>query len=346
MAGRSSRRQRLLEPLLQKWGPEIARAFLASVDLVVNDADFARLQRRIAAGDISGALDALFLNAAAFAQFSAALASSFNAGGSAATQSMPKRRPDGTRLVVRFDGSNPQAEQWLRDYSSQKVAEILEDQRNMVRDRLSRGMARGDNPRTVALDLVGRIDKATGKREGGLIGLTQRQEASIAKAADELSGVDREMLENYLSRKLRNKSFDRHVVKALRDGTPIPADIRRKMVTALRNATLKFRGDMIGRTEALSVLHRGRYQAFAQAITSGEVSADEVTRSWQSASDNRVRESHAKMNGQTIGFYEYYTTPSGAKLLFPGDPAGPASEIINCRCTENIRINFLSRLRR
>lgn len=341
-----SRRQRLLEPLLEKWGPELAVAFLASIDLIRSDADFSRLVRRIAAGDISGALDAIYLSAAAFSRFTVALASSFNQAGEAAAQSMPKRRADGTRFVFRFDGSNPDAERWLRDYSSQKVAEIVEDQRAMVRSALSRGMAEGNNPRTMALDLVGRVNKQTGKREGGSIGLTERQEAMVAKAADELSSGDREMLENYLTRKLRDKRFDKYVHAALRDGKPLPADIQRKMIAQLKNRALKLRGDTIGRTEALSVLHRGRYQAFAQAIQNGEVSPDEVRRSWQTASDNRVRDSHAAMNGQSVAFYDYYTTPSGAKLLYPGDPSGPAAEIINCRCTEDIRINFLSRLRR
>lgn len=51
---------------------------------------------------------------------------------------------------------------------------ILEDQRAMIRDVLAGGMTKGPNPRTVALDLVGKVD-TRGIRSGGKIGLTQTQ---------------------------------------------------------------------------------------------------------------------------------------------------------------------------
>ncbi len=340
-----SRRQKILEPLLDKWGPEIESAFLASVDLIRSDAEFNVLVARIAAGDISGALDALHIEAAAFTQFRQQLASAFAQGGEIGANSMPARYPDGNRLVVRFDGANPDAERWLRDHAATKVAEIVEDQRTMVRNALSSGMEKGINPRTMALDIVGRYDKAVGKRTGGLIGLTANQEQIVANAAEELSAGTNEALQAYLDRKVRDKRFDRYVARALK-GEPIPADIQQKMVSRYKDALLKLRGDTIGRTEAMAALHRGRYQSFAQAITEGKVKPDEVKRTWQSASDSRVRHSHRVMNGQTIGFYEHYTTPNGAKLLYPGDPNGPAAEIINCRCTEAIRIDFLSRLQK
>lgn len=339
-----TKRQRIIEPLLDEWGPEIEKAFLASVDLIRTDVEFQRLVDRVAAGDISGALDALHIETAAFAQFTSSLASAFASGGAAGVKSMPARSFDGSRLVVRFDGAAPEAERWLKDHSSNAVKDIVDDQLTMVRNALSAGMARGSNPRTVALDLVGRIDQATGKRIGGLIGLTTKQEAVVRRSAEELAG-NAEDLRAYLERKLRDKRFDRYVLAAIKDGKPIPADIRQRMVDRYKDNMLRFRGENIGRTEALGVLHRGRYQAFAQAIASGQVTPNEVQRTWQTAHDSRVRHSHSAMSGQTIGFYEYYTTPNGAKLLYPGDPNGPAAEIINCRCTEAIRINFLKRLR-
>lgn len=49
---------------------------------------------------------------------------------------------------------------------------------------------------------------------------------------------------------------------------------------------------------------------------------------WITASDERVRASHALQHGEItrVG------TPFSNGLLYPGDPAGPAEEVINCRC--------------
>lgn len=342
---KKTRRQRILDPLLDKWGPEIESAFLAAVDAIKTDVEFNILVQRVAANDLAGALDALHIDAAVFAPFVSQLTQAFSAGGNAGTASMPKRKPDGGKFVIRFDAANPDAERWLRDHSSNKVKELVDDQRQMVRNVLSAGMASGTNPRTVALDLVGRYDKRAGKRTGGLIGLTEAQEKIVRNAAAELASGEEAELRSYLDRKMRDKRYDRYVLAALKDGTPIPADIRQKMISRYKDTALKLRGDTIGRTEAMAVLHKGRYQSYAQAILSGDVTADEVRRTWRTASDLRVRHSHMLMNGQTIGFYEYYKTPSGGKLLYPGDPNGAAAEIINCRCTESITINFLSRLR-
>lgn len=335
-------RKQVLNPLLDDLEADIAAAFLASIDLI-RDVDFKRLVNRIAAGDVNGALDVLRLTPDAFAAFSREIASGFVLGGEAAVQTMPKTRPNGNRLVVRFDAANPEDEKWLRDHSSNAIREITEDQKIMVRNALAEGLAEGVNPRTMALDLVGRYDKKAGKRVGGLIGLTARQERTVSNLESALATGD---WDRYFSYKLRDKSFDKYVRKAMKSGQPLPKSLQAKMVGRYKDRLLKVRGDTIGRTEAMAALHQGKYRAFAQAIEKGDVSADEVEREWQSAADSRVRESHVQMNGQRIRFYDKYTTPSGAKLLYPGDPNGPAAEIINCRCDERIRINFLGRLRR
>ncbi|WP_244424592.1 hypothetical protein [Methylobacterium nodulans] len=60
----------------------------------------------------------------------------------------------------------------------------------MIRAALTAGMVAGRNPRDVALDLVGRINPATGRREGGTIGLTAHQEEWARRYADQLARLD------------------------------------------------------------------------------------------------------------------------------------------------------------
>lgn len=341
-----SRNQRILDALRDRqYGPEIEAAFLASINLIKTEAQLGEIVQRIAAGDIEGAISVLRIDAAAFAVFNDALASAFSAGGRAGVASMPKKKPNGLRFLIRFDAQNPAAESWLRNFSSTKIGGIVDDTRQAIRNYLEAAMARGDNPRTAALDIIGRIDTRTGRRVGGIIGLTENMEQFVRNARNEIAGLSVADLRNYLTRKTRDKRFDRYVVKAIKDGIPIPADVQSKMIGRMKDTLLKVRGNMIGRTEAGTALHKGRYQAFLQAYTTGEVSLEEIKRTWRSAGDDRVRETHQEMDGQTTTLLEPYDLPGGGTIMYPGDPAAPAEEVINCRCTEDIRIDFLSRLR-
>jgi len=55
-----------------------------------------------------------------------------------------------------------------------------------------------------------------------------------------------------------------------------------------------------------------------------------TARVWIAALDDRTRESHADMHGETILLGEQYSNG----LDYPGDPGGPPEEVINCRCVE------------
>lgn len=52
---------------------------------------------------------------------------------------------------------------------------------------------------------------------------------------------------------------------------------------------------------------------------------------WISAGDSRTRPSHQSARGQIVPVDEPFIV-GGATLMFPGDPSGPAREVIRCRC--------------
>lgn len=341
-------RKDVITPLLDRYGPEIELAFLASIDTITRDADFNRIVRALRQGNLDDAVAALHVDDAAFSRFADALSQAYVQGGGDAIGNLPVLFDDvGNRLVIRFDARDLFAEDTLRAFSSSEIREISEDTRTMARDVLARGLQRGDNPRTVALDLIGKIDPITGERVGGFIGLTSRQATSVQNARLELLSGEETQLNNYLGRKLRNKNFDGYVKRAIKSGLGIDATIINKAITALKNRTLKFRGDMIGRTEALSALHLGQYEAFEQALRTGQLTEDEIEREWQTAGDDRVRHTHQELHGQKVGMHEDFVVPSnGDRIRIPGDPRAKASERINCRCTNAIRVNFLRRLKK
>lgn len=88
------------------------------------------------------------------------------------------------------------------------------------------------------------------------------------------------------------------------------------------------RAHTIARTETLTAVSAGREakrQGFAK-----EFPDQKLMKMWVSAQDDRVRDSHAELDGTSVGADEEFANG----LKYPRDPSGPAEEVINCRCTD------------
>lgn len=335
-----SKQAKLYDELLTRYGREVADAFIAAIADLATAADLQRLIAAVQAGDIEAVVSALNLEAAVYSPVLEVIRSGYAESGTLATTYFP------ARIVARFDVRNPRAERWLADQSSLLVKDLMADQRHAVQQALVAGMQRGEGPRTTALTIVGRIDRSTGKRHGGVVGLTSAQEEHSRTARAELASGDAAQYRNYLQRTRRDKRFDKAVLKAIETGEPIPAETIGKATVQYRNRLLALRGEMIGRTESLTALRAAKREAYLQAVDKGQIAEADVRRTWRDSSDLRVRHSHVVLDGQTVGLHEPYVSPSGARMMFPGDRSrgAPASEIIGCRCDEDYRIDFLSNL--
>ena len=53
---------------------------------------------------------------------------------------------------------------------------------------------------------------------------------------------------------------------------------------------------------------------------------------WDAIIDDRVRDSHAAMDGQIRRLDEHFITGAGHLIMYPGDTSAPIEEWINCRC--------------
>ena len=71
---------------------------------------------------------------------------------------------------------------------------------------------------------------------------------------------------------------------------------------------------------------------YQQAIDDGTLQSTQIVRTWITAKDERVRSSHAVLNGQRRNYGE----PWGV-LRYPGDPSAPAAETVQCRCVLTTR---------
>jgi hypothetical protein len=224
------------------------------------------------------------------------------------------------------------------------VTRIVDDQREAIRTALTEGLAQGNNPRATALDIVGRVNRATGSRTGGVIGLTAPQERFVASARQELTSGDPAALRNYLTRERRDRRFDAAVRKAIAEGRGLDRATVDRMVGRYADRLLALRGEMLSRTETMTALSKSRDDAMKQAVLSGKVDPMFITKRWRSAGDNRVRHTHRALNNAEVGFYGSFQSQSGATLRFPGDPSAPISETSGCRCTVEYKVDYTGQL--
>lgn len=323
--------------------PVVRDAFLAAVQDVSDTVILQDLIKAIEQRDYQQAFRLLGMSDAAMRPLTAALGNVFETGGVAVGSTFPKVLHTGFgRAVFRFDVRNHRAEQWLREQSSSLVTRIQEDTRVNIMNIMERNLQEGNNPRATALDIVGRIDTATGKRQGGIIGLDQNQELWVANARRDLQNLD----PRYLTRMRRDMRFDSVVRKAIDTQTPLPQDTIDKLLTRYKDKLLQLRGENIARTETIQSLNRSQHEALKQAVDMGATKQNAVRREWDTAGDDRVRDSHKAMDGQTVGLDEPFVTPEGDLLMFPGDTSlgASAKETINCRCRFKLKVDWLARI--
>lgn len=331
----------LIERLTEKMVPVVRNAFRAAIADVVDNVILADLIKAIEANDYQRAFKVLGMSDAAMRPLTAVLATVLEQGGNTVASTFPIVPIHGVRGIFRFDVRNTQAEEWLRSQSSSLITNIQEDTRIAVMNTLQSGMQEGNNPRSTALDIVGYVNTATGHREGGLVGLDQRQELYARNARHDLMTGD---YSNYLNRELRDKRFDSVIRQALKDGKPLTKDQIDKLVNRYKDNLLRQRGERIARTESIQGLNRSQFEAMRQANEQGAIKVKDTFKEWDSAGDTRVRHSHRAMNGQRVRIDEPFTTPDGEKLMHPGDITlgASAKEIINCRCRIKWKLDFLS----
>lgn len=330
-----------IQRVLDQIEPQLRDEFIAAIQRITDSVELGRIEALIREGRIDDAIRALNINPTLFSGLHEAERAGLVAGGNLVLSGLRIRDPfSGSRVVLGFDGRALRAENWAATASSRLITEIVEDQMTMAREVIRAGIEAGKNPRSIALELVGRIDKATGRRTGGFIGLTSQQARWVTNAEAQLRNLDA----GYFGRSRRDKRYDRLVLRAIKDGKPLAeADIR-QITQRYRDRLLNYRAETIARTEALNALRAGRHEGYQQLIDSGKVRADQVTVTWSATMDGRTRDSHQALNGQEVRFGQLFTSPlTGARMEYPGDTThgAPGSETIQCRCYGAYHIKYL-----
>lgn len=116
------------------------------------------------------------------------------------------------------------------------------------------------------------------------------------------------------------KDIQKVLKQAISDGWGVE-----KTVRELKNSPItKYRAKMIVRTESVAAMN------YAQLKVASE-KPYETTKRWIAVEDKRTRlaHTHAGVDGEVRDLDQAFSNG----LQFPGDPSGPAAQVINCRCT-------------
>jgi hypothetical protein len=122
------------------------------------------------------------------------------------------------------------------------------------------------------------------------------------------------------------------VSEGTQNGRGIPeiaAHIKRELLDA-GAPYWKNRAVTVARTETIGAYNGGANDAFAAIV--GEFPEDTFEKIWLATDDNRTRHTHNVADGQRVPYNATFDV-GGFSMAYPGDPTGPAEEVINCRCT-------------
>lgn len=298
----------------------IARVFRTAIADLKGEIDLEELATLLEQGRVNDALDRL-----KFAADRLATASNVAFVTSGQSTADFLRNADVARIV--FDQVNLNAVAAMQATRLELIREFTAEQLRATSLALISGVERGANP----------IVAARNFRDS--IGLTTRQWSHVAsyRAALERVGMDDAAASNALGRALRDGRGDKSIRAAAQAGRKLSPEKIDWLVERYTQRYVKHRAEVIGRTEALRAVHQGNEEAYRQAIASGELRAEQLSRTWRTRIDGRERDTHELLNGQERDWGETWETVNGV-LRYPGDPEAPAVETIQCRCAILTRI--------
>lgn len=319
-----------LNDALDKQEAAIRRAFTDAIDNHKGSINLTALVEALDSGDIERAAN--LLSVRNLFALDAAITAAYTSGAQTIVDGAPR-----FAASFGFNGRHERAERWIRGNAAALVQNISDEQETIIKDVIERQVIAGQAPRVTALEIVGRMDRASGRRVGGVVGLNQHQAQTVSNVRDDLTNLN----SRYFTRKLRDRRFDGLVRTAIADGKTLSQTDIDRITNRYADRALKSRGNMIARTESINALRAGRDEGVRQAIEQGAISNS--TKVWDASGDSRTRPDHLAMEGQEVDIDEPFIAPDGSRLMYAGDSSlgAAADQVIQCRCIIDYRVDWL-----
>jgi hypothetical protein len=311
---------------VEKLEPAAQQAYLDQIAMVAKSVSVTEIEQAIEDGDESRLEEIIALGLLAL--FLDRLRSAFASG---AARELAGIRMPGVRRELDMSAESVNA--FLSSQARDIREQAARDQMDAARIAITQGRLRGDSSRTIALNMVGRRSKQTGRRSGGVLGLTGNATEAVERARDQLSSGDPGQLREYLTRKRRDPRFDSVVSAAIDAGKPLPKETLERAASAYAQRLRDLHAEALAQTNIAEAYNKGREEGWKQ-LTARSGGQYTYVKKWRTRMDGRERRTHGALNGQTTEAGQAFTSPSGAMLMFPCDTSlgAPLSERIRCRC--------------
>lgn len=339
---RSLRRQ--LADLLAAHTPRVRASFLAAVEDQRRGVDVAALVEALRRQDIETAIAALNFSPAVYNEFRAEMTQAYAAAGRVAAAMIPAPPVVAATPapVIRFDMSDPRAESVISRMAGEAITHIERETMEAARGTILEGYAAGDGPDSIARNIAGRMDRATGRRTGGIVGLSEPQAAHVASMRRRLQSGDPAEMAKVFTMQRRDRRYDARIRKAIRDGRPVSAADVELLTGRYSDRLLALRGEMIARTETGQAVMASQAEAWRQNLDKIGRPEEVIVRTWQHGGGGKdPRIDHIAMDGaQVRGLSEPFVMPDGVRMLHPLDSAGGVKHNAGCTCSMLTEIDY------
>jgi Phage Mu protein F like protein len=233
-------------------------------------------------------------------------------------------------VSIAFNVLDPRVVSAVQKLDTKVIADLRKNVVTVVRKEAEAAIRLGVGPRAVAA----RMRSVVG------LGPTQWEQVANYRKALEEGNVMR--AERYIRRDAR---FDSPLGKAMKEAkkegrkltqaemaevksrmveyqkTLTPAKID-KMVEAYTNRRIGLNAESVARTATMDAMKEGQHLAVQQAIDIGAMDGALLQKTWVTVGDDRVRDEHVEMAGETVGWDEPY---SNFEFI-------PGESTYGCRC--------------
>jgi hypothetical protein len=307
---------RTLRARIRKLQPDIARAYLRALRQIgelLTEAELAD----IVAGRLT--LTEVFSNesmARVTAGYRAAIRESVQDG---ARLTLPDVRAVVPRIAGAFNFLDPRVITAIRGLETSAMDTLTEQVREVSRAYIENGIRDGKGVPAMARELR------------TVIGLAPHQDRYVENLAREL----RELSPRFKDRVLRDKRYDRLIVRAIKEGKPLSEAKIEQIASAYRRKFTAHNTEVVTRQITLDSFREANRLSWEQAVTDGYLDADSLEKVWvHSGLPKDPRPEHVALDGTAVRYDQAF--PNGQQVPGAGD--------FGCSCSARYQVRPTRRL--